>query len=211
MSMENFLKKPLVVPFETLYLDPNNPRLALEDPPSYENPKKLFDADLQTMLEKRIEDVYDVKELEDAIETQGWMPIDNIVVWTYPNHPDRHVVLEGNTRTVALRKLRARLVRERERMARMKEGRKKYAAHDIVEQEKSVQRLERVVAETAKLTVVPLDADSVAELQRKMPRVLTVRHVIGVKVWGNYAEDLWLLKRYEMLFEEQFLGKELFW
>src|SRR5207244_7321305 len=55
------------------------------------------------------------------------------------------------------------------------------------------------------------DADSVAELQRKMPRVLAVRHVIGVKVWGNYAEDLWLLKRYEMLFEEQFRGKELFW
>ena len=66
--MENFLKKPLVVPFETLYLDPNNPRLALEDPPSYENPKKLFDADLQTMLEKRIEDVYDVKAMQgDAL------------------------------------------------------------------------------------------------------------------------------------------------
>ena len=53
--MENFLKKPLVVPFETLYLDPNNPRLALEDPPSYENPKKLFDADLQTIVAKALE------------------------------------------------------------------------------------------------------------------------------------------------------------
>jgi len=209
--MENFLKKPVVVPFETLFLDPNNPRLALEDPPSYENPKKLFDPELQKMLEAKIEEVYAVGDLEVAIETQGWMPIDNIVVWTYPNHPDRHVVVEGNTRTVALRKLRIRLVREREKLARMKEGRKKYAAHDITEQEEVVQRLERVVADTEKLTVVPLDADSLEELQRKLPRVLAVRHITGAKEWGNYAEDLWLLKRYAMLFEEEFPGKPLAW
>lgn len=211
--MENFLKTPIVVPFETLYLDPNNPRLALEDPPGYENPKKLFEPELQKQLESKIEqeEVYDVSDLEVAIETQGWMPIDNIVVWTYPKHPDRHIVVEGNRRTVALRKLRARLARETEKLARMKDGRKRLAAHDIEEQEELVQRLERVVADTAQLTVVPLDADSLEELERKLPRVLAVRHITGAKVWGNYAEDLWLLKRYEMLFEEEYPGKKLAW
>jgi hypothetical protein len=209
--MEKFLRKPIQVPFESLYLDPNNPRLRADEPPGYDNPKKLFDSGLQAELEATIEDVYNVADLQVAIESQGWMPIDNILVWTYPKYEDRHIVLEGNTRTVALRRIRARLPREREKLGKMKEGRKRYAPHDLTEQEELVGQLERVVADTATLTVVPLEADSIEELNQKLPRVLAVRHIIGVKGWGNYAEDLWLLTRYEDLFERERPGDKMEW
>lgn len=209
--MESFLRKPITVPFDSLYLDPNNPRLALDDPPGYEDVAKIVDAELQKTLEQKIEEVYQVDALEQAIFGQGWMPIDNIVVWTYPNHPDRHVVVEGNRRTVALRRIRTRLSRERDRLGRMKDGRKRHAPHDITEQEQTVEKFERIVADTNKLTVVPLDADTVDELKRKLPRVLAVRHVTGAKEWGSYAEDLWLLTRYGHLFEVSRPGQDLRW
>src|SRR5262245_46658734 len=101
--MESFLKKSIEVAFDSLYLDPNNPRLARDDKPGYDDPEQLFDDQLQKEIEAEIERVYQVDDLMEAILAQGWMPIDNVVVWTYPTSQDRHVVLEGNTRTVSLR------------------------------------------------------------------------------------------------------------
>jgi len=46
--VETFLQEQIKVPFESLYLDPNNPRLAPDDPPGYDDPASLFDKDLQT-------------------------------------------------------------------------------------------------------------------------------------------------------------------
>jgi hypothetical protein len=78
-------------------------------------------------------------------------------------------------------------------------------------QEQRVKQLERVIADTNKLTVVPLDAANVAELKKKLPRVLAVRHIQGAKGWGNYAEDLWLLERYTHLYDEKHKGRDLAW
>ena len=79
--------------------------------------------------------VYDVSPLEQAILGQGWMPIDAMVVWTYPTDPGRHIVVEGNTRTVTLRRLRDRLPKEQAKLARMRDG-KRYSADTIAEQER---------------------------------------------------------------------------
>src|SRR5438045_2466044 len=100
--METFLKKRISVPFTSLYLDPNNPRLAIDKPPDYSDPKRLFDKKLQAELEDRIESVYPVDDLRQAIVAQGWMPIDSIVVWDHPSLKGPYIVLEGNTRTIAL-------------------------------------------------------------------------------------------------------------
>ncbi len=209
--MPTFLREQITVPFDSLYLDPNNPRLAMDDPPGYEDPTRLFDPDLQKRLEGLVEKVYDVGALEQAIVGQGWMGIDNIVVWTYPTDPTRHVVVEGNTRTVALRRVRARLPREQEKLRRMQGGRRQYTPRDVSEQEEVVAQLERIIADTANLPVLPLDAGTIDELNLKLPRVLAVRHITGAKPWGNYAEDVWLMARYEHLFEEAGLGDTLRW
>ena len=158
---------------------------------------------------ERVKEVYDVSGLETAIENQGWMPIDNIVVWRHPSFGDRYVVVEGNTRTVALRDFRLRLQTEKKKLERLRGGRKSYSKHDVEEQEKLVERLERIIADTETLSVLPLAAKDIKELRQKLPRVLAVRHITGAKVWGNYAEDLWLLRRYETLFEHDYPRESL--
>src|SRR4051812_36428437 len=136
--MEKFLEKQISVPFNSLFLDPNNPRLALEDAPGYDDPKHLFDPELQQKLVDRVKDVYPVPKLEIAIENQGWMPIDNIVVWRHPSFGDRYVVLEGNTRTVALRNFRTRLQAEKKKLERLQASSKALSKRDVEEQEKLV-------------------------------------------------------------------------
>src|SRR4051794_40595404 len=113
--METYLKEPTTVPFDSLYLDPNNPRLAPEDPPGYQDAKKLLDKKLQKVLSERAEEAFDLDALEDAVIGQGWMPIDAILIWEHPDAPNQHVVVEGNRRTATLRsRIRVRLPKERE-------------------------------------------------------------------------------------------------
>lgn len=209
--METFLRKPIEVPFTSLYLDPNNPRLAREDHPGYEDEDALFDPDLQSVLEKVVREEHDVDGLITTLVTQGWMPIDAIVVWKFPGDGGKYIVVEGNRRTVALRDLRnVVLPRESKKLESLKK-KKAIAKHDLAEQAALVAQIERIIADTNKLTVVPLDAANIDELKTKLPRVLAVRHIQGARGWGNYAEDLWLLERYTVLFEETHPGEDLRW
>ena len=211
MTMKSYLRSAIKVPFDSLYLDPNNPRLAPDHPPGYEDSESLFEKDLQTFLEKRVEEEFGVDELLQAVIGQGWMPIDAIVVWEHPDGSQRNVVLEGNRRTVTLRRIRDRLPKEQAKLERMKTGKSRVAPRELKTQEELIAQLARIVADTEAIMVLPLDAANYEELEIKMPRVLAVRHITGAKPWGNYAEDLWLLQRYEQLFAEEFPGKDLRW
>jgi hypothetical protein len=211
IRMENFLRQSTRVPFLSIYLDPNNPRLASEEAPGYDDPAALFDEGLQKKLEEDLAAVYDVNELIDAIIAQGWMPIDAIVVWTYPEDQTKHIVVEGNTRTLALRKLRRLLPKEQKKLDSMRKPRAAVAKHDIEAQEKKIAQVQKIISDTENLTVIPLDANTLEELKRKLPRVLAVRHIQGVKEWGNYAADLWILDRYAEVFTAMHPGEELRW
>ena len=83
--METYLRKAITVSIDTLWPDPNNPRLALPDPPGYRDPDKLFSDEARTQIFDDLgEDAYTVDDLVGAIVGQGWMPIDNIIVWQHP-------------------------------------------------------------------------------------------------------------------------------
>ena len=114
-EMETYLLKSITVDFDSLYLDPNNPRLAPEELPGYDNPKVVFAQGTQEALEASVHDAHDPNSLAEAIITQGWMPIDSIVVWQFPKANGKYVVLEGNRRTVALRDLRRRVLPREEK------------------------------------------------------------------------------------------------
>jgi hypothetical protein len=202
--VESFLKPAIVVPIDDLYPDPNNPRLALDEAEGYEDPGPLFDEDVRRRIVEEIGDAaYDVDTLVQAIVGQGWMPIDAMLVWKHPKH-DGYVVVEGNRRRVALERIRtAEINKAVKKLDRMKKSSSTYSKPQIDEQQDLVHRLQRIIADTAKLQVTPIDAASVGELQSKLPRVLAVRHITGAKMWGNYAEDLWLLHRYDHLFEDK--------
>lgn len=211
--MEIFLRKPITVPLDKLYPDPNNPRLAISDPPGYEDVDALFDEDTRKEIFQNLGDgAFDVTGLVEAIVGQGWMPIDNIIVWHHPNDGDHYVVVEGNRRRLALERIRTdELEKARKKLQRMKGGKSSYPKKEVAEAEKNVAQLERIVADTKVLQVIPIDADTIEELERKLPRVLAVRHITGAKGWGNHAEDQWLLSRFRQLFEDYYGDDEDLW
>lgn len=212
--MEIYLRPPPIhVAIDELWPDPNNPRLALKDPPGYDDPARLFDEEVRNAIFEDLgEDAFTVDDLVGAIVGQGWMPIDNIIVWQHPDVAGRYVVVEGNRRRLALERIRTdRLSKERRKLERMQNKASSYPTNQIEEQAELVRRLESVVADTNDLPVVPIAADSVDELQDKLPRILAVRHITGAKEWGNYAEDLYLLQRYLHLFEDKHPGGSFFW
>jgi len=194
------LQDAKLVPFDKIFLDPNNPRIAPEDPPGYDNPETLFAPELQGDLESRVRAVYDVSNLEDSIVTQGWVPIDSIIVWEHPKKPGFYIVVEGNTRTVALRALRGeRLAREHKKLEKLTKTPSRFAEERKVQAE-LVEKLEDVVAQTTNLRVFPVAAKTVAELQGILPRLLGVRHISHAREWKPYATNLYILSLYERLF-----------
>lgn len=212
--METFLKPSVEVKLDALWPDPNNPRLALEDAPGYDDAEQLYDPERRKRICDTLgEDAYNVADLVQTIIGQGWMPIDNIIVWAHPDRPDQNTVVEGNRRLLALNTIRSKeLPKAKAKLERLLAKAATYSKKEIDDQKALVADLERIVADTATLSVVPLAAATVDELKHKLPRVLAVRHINGTKGWGNYAEDLWLFARFAQLFEDKHPeGTGLFW
>lgn len=197
--------EPIAVALDRLLLDPNNPRLALEEKPGYEDAAALFDPEWQEKLAAQLRDgQHDIDDLVHAVVGQGWMPVDNILVWKHPDEPERYIVVEGNRRRLTLEHIRTTVLeRERTKLERMQKRPTTYASEQLAEQERLVGRLQRIVDETATLNVLSVEADNVEELRERLPRVLAVRHITNAKTWGGYAEGLWLLERYNHLAGEQ--------
>lgn len=200
------LKKPISAKFADLYLDPNNPRIAPEARPGYENQALIFAPEVQAALEQRMQHEFAplIEALEDSIIAQGWQPIDSMLVWEHHNKKKHHyVVLEGNTRLVTLRRLRQRVPQETEKLAKMKAAKTKYTQRELDEQAAYVAQLEGVVAATDELIVYPIDADTPEELEEKLPRLMGVRHITHARPWPPFAENLFILRLYEKLFRER--------
>lgn len=194
------LQDAKLVPFDKIHLDPNNPRIAPENPPGYLDDNALFAENLQQTLEDRVRAVYDVTNLENSILAHGWVPIDSIIVWEHSHRPEHYIVVEGNTRTVALRALRgSRLERERKKLEKLKKTPSRFEEELRVQQD-IVDRLETITSQTNQLRVFPVSAKSVEELQTILPRLLGVRHISHAQDWRPYATNLYILQLYERLF-----------
>lgn len=195
------------VPFEKLFLDPNNPRIAPETPPGYDHPEAIFSPEMQSLLATRVHQVYEVAALADSIVAQGWVPYDPIIVWEHPKQPGHFIVVEGNTRTVALRGIRGeRLDRERKKLDKISKSKTPFA-EELKEQTELVQQLEHVVAATDNLKVYPVAAQSTQELMDRLPRLLGVRHINHAQPWKPYATNLYMLSLYERLFRQRYGDK----
>lgn len=195
--------QPKTVNFSDLFLDPNNPRIAPDHNGRYQDPDAIFKDEVQKNLTQRIYDAYQAGELEEAIVAQGWIPLDPIVVWEYPDRPGHFIVVEGNTRTSVLRNIRdPRLDRERKKLERFTKG-GKTPAEDIRHQQHLVDRLEAIIADTNQLVVYPVMADTIEELERKLPIVLGVRHITHARPWSPYATNLYITSLYERLFRDR--------
>ena len=208
--MHRDLKDPIKVPFDRIYLDPNNPRIAPAERPGYEDPDVLFDDDLQEELEGTLASIYDnYEELKEAIITQGWVPIDAMIVWEHPKKKGWYVVVEGNTRTLTLRKIRQELQQSQSRLKALKAMKKASAAENIAELEERIALLDEIVKDTDQLTVYPVNAPSAKELVQRLPRLMGVRHITHAQQWKPFPQSLYILSLYEELFLTKYGDKKL--
>lgn len=194
------------VEFDSLQLDPNNPRIAPRPAPGYTDENKLFDKDVQASLTQRVFDAYNAEELEKTITSLGWAPVDPIIVWRHPAHPEKNLVVEGNTRTSILRRARVRLDESKRKLEKLKEGGRQSI---IAEVEREVKQLQSLVDDTKTLKVQCVLADTPEELKAKLPRLLGVRHVSGAKDWLPYATNVYISDIYEEMFLDAYPGEEV--
>lgn len=211
--MPSHLKSHEPIQLDALYLDPNNPRLAPDNPPGYIDPTKLFDPKTQGELLEQAEELFDLDGLEAAMVGQGWMPIDSILVWEHPDRPGKFVVVEGNRRLATLKlRILPRLRKAQAKLKRMEDGAgKRYSKLEIADQKSEIKRLEDLRSTTDPLGVQEVTAPSPERLDETLNRILAVRHITGPRHWGNYAEDIWLLRRYEDLFTRDHPDEPLQW
>jgi hypothetical protein len=202
------LGDPIWVAFSQLNLDPSNPRVVRDTPPGYDHPERIFAENVQNDLTERVYEVYKAEDLEAAIVAQGWVPIDPIIVWEHPGRPGKYVTVEGNTRVAVLRKVREqRIDRETKKLESLtKKG--KVPSDQIREQRQTVEKLEGVIEDTERVLVYPVLAASPAELEKKLPRLLGVRHITHAKQWTPYGANLYIASLYERLFHGKFGDEE---
>lgn len=194
---KNDLGKPIELALNDIALDPNNPRIAPKPAPGYDKPEAIFNAEIQEALVAQVYEVYKAASLEASVIEQGWIPVDQILVWKHPSGKG-HIVVEGNTRVSLLKRLPARLDTERKKLDRMvKASAPQSQTH---QQNLLIAKIAQVIADTEVLTVYPVMAKDAAELRNKLPRLLGVRHVKPAQKWGPFATNLYMISLYEAAF-----------
>lgn len=194
------LGKPVELALKDIALDPNNPRIAPKPAPGYGKPEAIFDPAIQDALVTKVYEVYKAASLEASIIEQGWIPVDQILVWKHPSGKG-YIVVEGNTRVSLLKRLPARLEAEQKKLERMIKASAPQSQTN--QQNLLVAKIAQVIADTETLTVYPVMAKDAAELAQKLPRLLGVRHVKPAQKWGPFATNLYMISLYEAAYYEQ--------
>lgn len=150
---------PRSVPLDQLLLDPNNYRFKGETNRPLIAEKKFADATVQQKTSERL--VQDgLAELKKSILSNGFLPVERIVVKTFDHDPDEgdyFVVLEGNRRVATLREIQR-------------------------DAEAGVDVPDEIVKALDEIPVILLTTDDPSAYLT----IMGVRHVGGIKEWGGY-------------------------
>lgn len=149
-----------IVPYKSLYLDPNNPRFLSMDDVEKKVPKERIKEDevQDAAFQKMLRPEFQVRALRDSIIEIGYLPMDRIVVSKLDDNS--FVVIEGNRRVAALKWI------------------------DQMITEGTVDKSIRMTFEN--LTVSVLKETSDTEVNRL--KVQGVRHISEARPWGTYQK-----------------------
>lgn len=164
---------PLSISPSLLLLDPNNPRLHSHKddriPEDQYERSEVQKATSDKMLQKR----FNVAELIEGIEINGFIPVDHIFVRKYRNSK-YFLVLEGNRRVTAVKTIIARIEESRE------------AGQDIDE---------ALANQLSEITVKQInDSGPEDQIREQITYLLGVRHHGSLKKWSSFAraKDIYL-------------------
>ena len=96
------------VSIDDLFLDPNNPRFWSEHTRRHIPDTRVMEGRVQSNTERDIGS-HGVRELHDSILRNGFLRLDRIVVRPIQSAEGKYVVVEGNRRLAAIRRLRQRI------------------------------------------------------------------------------------------------------
>jgi hypothetical protein len=168
MKNMNTKLTPVAVSITDLIFDPLNPRLVdiKERPPVI--PEARFDEDkIQGRLEtKLLKGEFEVDLLVDNIRQNGYLKTDRIVVRAWKGASMKYVIIEGNRRVCALKKI----------------------VHDHDAGKHTIDDTLR--AEISEIEVLQLDETGLTEKERlEAIKILQgIRHLSGTKSWGPYQQ-----------------------
>ncbi len=148
-----------------LLLDPNNYRFFDMEEYSEAANNRIHESTVQDRAEEliRLDGKEELRALKESIETNGYVPIETIVIKPYSFRDDFFVVVEGNRRVAAMRWLK----KDREGGSALREG--------LIES-----------FDTLTAIVLSDGEDGEEETKRLQHIVMGLRHVSGIKQWGGY-------------------------
>jgi hypothetical protein len=126
---------------------------------------RFHEARVQANTERLLRDnrTFDLVQLKDSINTNGFVPLEQIVVRAYAPDAAKYVVVEGNRRVAAIKWL-------------------------LEDNEAGVLNLsEAQLNNLRNLQVLFLDT-AVAENANAVEILMAIRHVTGIKEWGAYQQ-----------------------
>lgn len=160
------------VPVNSLLLDPNNYRFL--DNPGYK-PKIKTKFHLPAVQEATLrllerDKRYQISELKKSILTNGYVPMERVIIIPYEYAENRYVVVEGNRRVAALKSL-------------------------IEENKEGV--IDLSLAERKSFSTIPCAVLHASDLGHAARVIMGIRHIAGPKEWGAYQQAQLILEMHE--------------
>ena len=195
------------VELKDLFLDPNNPRLALPDEPGYENHEILFNRENHNKIyETVINGNHEIKGgLVNTILGVGWEDVNSIIVWQPDGIEGKYLVTEGNRRVTALNYIHSEVYPKAKKIyEKAKESSVPGAQEDLAKYKEDAEKAETVFNQTKKLYVKKMTAKNANDLQRDLPPLLSTIHLSGPKDWGLFEQSKFVYETYINFWRSKF-------
>jgi hypothetical protein len=148
-----------------LLLDPNNYRFLDRKKFKKKAANRFHENSVQSATLESLEQSYQLDELKHSIITNGYVPMERIIVVPYPAKSGFFLIVEGNRRVAALKSI-------------LKEGAE--GVRDLTEeQEISFSNIPCAVLKS-----------SGTDLKHAERIIMGIRHIAGPKEWGAYQQAL---------------------
>ena len=162
---------------DDVYLDPNNPRFWSQETLRHVVDRKVPDLRNQERAMRAIES-HGLEELLNSILRNGFLPLDRIVVRELQGISGKYVVVEGNRRLAALRRIRERI------------------DEDVIEEEHITEEyLEQLKHNTDNLKILNYIGEETSDIAWLFQGI---RHVSGIREWDPAQSGRLLVDRIDV-------------
>lgn len=157
--------QPQDIGISKLLLDPNNYRFLDRRKFKKKATTRFHEDSVQRATLESLEQSYQIDELKQSILTNGYVPMERVIVVPYPGKPGLFLVVEGNRRVAALKSI----------LKEEKDGVTVLSAT----QRNSFSRIPCAVLKS-----------SGSSLKHAERVIMGIRHIAGPKEWGAYQQAL---------------------